>query len=173
MRHCDCDVMKEMNCAFALLFAIFNATAIPMMKCWCAVCKFCIIARYSWMTRMIHSRETQGVGGRGLAHGIAGRNTPWSGTNARMTGEKQLFFFYRFTLFFKKRTHVIKNYHVLIFWKPQERYDWNLIQDNWVLSFFCGLWYFAVRDSKIQCVHYKNRHVYIWLSCHFVRTWLL
>lgn len=59
----------------------------------CAICKFCIIARYSWMTRMIHSRETQGVGGRGLAHGIAGRNTPWSGTNARMTGEKQLFFF--------------------------------------------------------------------------------
>lgn len=122
MRHCDCDVMKEMNCAFALLFAIFNATAIPMMKCWCAVCKFCIIARYSWMTRMIHSRETQGVGGRGLAHGIAGRNTPWSGTNARMTGEKQLFFFFTvLPFFFKKRTHVIKNYHVLIFWKPQER----------------------------------------------------
>lgn len=156
-----------MNCAFALLFAIFNATAIPMMKCWCAVCKFCIIARYSWMTRMIHSRETQGVGGRGLAHGIAGRSTPCS-SNARMTGEKQLFFFYRFTLFFK-------NGLIVMFCSSE-----NLKKDKidiWfkIIKFYhfladCGILLFGILR---YCVHYKNRHVYIWLSCHFVRTWLL
>lgn len=97
----------------------------PRSQWWsveCAICKFCIIARYSWMTQMIRSRETRGVVGRGLAHGIAGRSTPCSSTNARMTDEKQIFFLTVLpSLFFKKRTHVLKNYHVLIFWTPQER----------------------------------------------------